>query len=127
MLSLQNTNPKIFYSGAIVIGFLGVIDGAMMLLGQGNSLNQAFSLIEVCWFLISIYFFFSFKSQELSLLIPTVYIGYTFYGLLIGAVLLYSSPTGDLSLPVWYMVTATLFNLVYLVLTWFIYQKWYRH
>lgn len=127
MIIFEKANPKIYCSGAIVIGLFGTIDGVTMLLGLGNSLNQAFSLVEVCWVLVSIYVYLSFKSQKLSLLIPTLYIGYSVYGLIVGATLLSTSQTGDFSLPVWYMVTATAFNLAYLVLSWFVYQQWYRH
>ena len=126
MINLSKFNPKIYLSGAVVIGFFEIIDGLYGLNGYSSGLSRAFSLIEVCWFIISIFFLLAFKKQNLHLLVPAMYVFYSFYGWLVGSYLLSQKPPGELiSLPVWYMVSATIFGLVYCVVSSRIYLQWY--
>ena len=126
MLKLDNLNPKIYLSGAIVIGFFGIIDGVLGLFGYSGSIAQAFSLVEICWFLTSMVFLLAFKKQNFQLLIPALYMLYTLYGWLVGSYLLsIKQPGQGIILPVWYMISATLFGLFYCYMSTRAYTQWY--
>jgi len=126
MLKLDNLNPKIYLSGAIVIGFFGIIDGLYALNGHSSSITLAFSLLEICWFVISMVFLLAFKKQSLDLLVPGMYILYSLYGWVVGSYLLANKIPGQvLSLPVWYMISATLFGLFYCIFSSRAYMQWY--
>lgn len=127
MAKPQHANPKIYLSGGIVLGFFGILDGLAALLdGYSHDLRQAFSLLEVAWFLVTIYFFVGFKAQRLSLTLPALYLAYTLYGLIVGLFLLSDASPGEaLSLPLWYILSATLFGFVYCGVSAYFYWRWY--
>ncbi len=129
MAKPQHANPKIYLSGGIVLGFLGVLDGLAVLLdGVSHDLRQAFSLLEVLWFLVTLYFFVAFKAQGLSLTLPSLYLAYTLYGLIVGIFLLSGASTSEvLSLPLWYVLSATLFGFVYCSVSAYLYWQWYLY
>ena len=126
MLKLDKLNPKIYLSGAIVMGFFGIFDGLYALNGYSSSLSLAFSQLEICWFVISMVFFLAFKKQSLHLLVPGMYMMYSLYGWFVGSYLLSNKlPGQELVLPVWYMVSATLFGLIYCIYSSRAYMQWY--
>ena len=126
MSRLQQLNPKIYLSGAIVLGFFEVIDGIFTFRGYASGITQAFSLLELSWFLVTIVFFFSFKKQQITLLVPGLYIGYTLYGFIVGSYLLsIKLPTEVLVVPVWFIISAALFGLIYCIISIRTYWLWY--
>lgn len=126
MFKLDSLNPKIYLSGAIVMGFFGIIDGLFALLGYTSAIASAFSLLEVCWVVTSMVFFLTFKKQNLSKLVPGMYMLYTLYGWMVGSYLLSNKVSGQaLTLPVWYMISATIFGLLYCIISARTYTRWY--
>lgn len=123
---MHNLNPKVYLSGAIVVGFLSIIDGLLGLIGYSGGVAQAFSLLEICWFITSMIFLLAFKKQELHLLVPGMYVLYTFYGWLVGSYLLsIKQPGQEIALPIWYMVSATAFGLFYCLISTRTYARWF--
>jgi len=127
MAKPQQANLKIYLSGGIVLGFFGILDGFSALSdGVSHDLSQAFSLLEVVWFLVTVYFFVVFKARGLSLILPSLYLVYTLYGLMVGLLLLSNTLPGEsLSLPLWYILSATLFGFVYCGASAYLYWRWY--
>jgi len=126
MIKLNNLNPRIYLSGAIVIGCFGIVDGLLGLFGYSGDIAQAFSLLEICWAVTSMIFLLAFKIQNLQLFVPGMYVLYTFYGWLVGSYLLsIQQPGQELSLPIWYMISATVFGLLYCFVSVRTYTQWY--
>ena len=66
MISFHELKPKIYLSGAMVIGFFQIIDGITALIGHSSHLARAFSLVEICWLIVSLVFFLAFKRQKIK-------------------------------------------------------------
>ena len=126
MINLSRFNPKYYLSGAIVVGFFEIIDGLSGLNGYSGNFSRAFSVLEVCWFVTSMFFFLVFKKQNLVVLVPAMYVLYSFYGWMVGSYLISIKSSGEMMvLPVWYMISATLFGLIYFVVSLRTYSQWY--
>ena len=120
MINIDNLRPEMYLSGAIVIGFFEILDAIMTLKGLANGINQAFSVLEVIWFAISLVFFVTFQKRKLSLLVPELFIAYTLYGLSVGSYLL--SHEGGV-LPAWYVLSAMLFGVLYFTISTYRYRQ----
>jgi len=126
MISFHELKPKIYLSGAIVIGFFQIIDGITALIGHSGHLARAFSLVEICWLIVSLVFLLAFKRQKLNLLIPSLFIGYSLYGWFVGSYLISMLLPGEsLALPTWFIISAIMFGLVYCVSSLYFYWQWY--
>ena len=126
MINLSRFNPKYYLSGAIVVGFFEIIDGLSGLNGYSGNFSRAFSVLEVCWLVVSMFFLLAFKKQNLVVLVPAMYIFYSIYGWMVGSYLISIKSAGEMMvLPVWYMVSATLFGLIYFVVSLRTYSQWF--
>lgn len=126
MLNLYKLKPQHYLTGAIVIGFMQIIDGLLALSGYRSSLATAFSLLEMLWLLVSLIYVLAFQKQLIKPLIPMMYIGYYIFSWLYGSYLLSQKSTGELlTLPAWFMALATGFGLSYCVLAYLFYKKSY--
>jgi len=123
-LNLSALNPKIYHSGAIVIGCLQVIDGILAWQAVQINIATAFSLLELIWFFVSILYFTAFWQRQLSTQVPSCYLIYYFSSWLYGSYLLVNTPdTMSLTLPTGYIIIAIMFGIFYSILGYRHYQK----
>jgi len=120
-LNLSALNPKIYLSGAIVIGCLQVIDGLLAWQAVQTNMAIAFSLLELVWFFVSILYFTVFWQRQLSNQVPGCYLIYYLGSWLYGNYLLAS--TASLILPTGYIIIAIIFGIFYSTLGYRHYQK----
>lgn len=124
MQILSQLPPKHYLTGAMVIGFMEVIDGLFALSGFRGDIATAFSLVELLWFLMSLLYLLAFQKQGMPLLIPSIYIIYTIFSWLYGSYRVTQISTGDaLQLPEWFMFLATGFGFSYCMSAFYFYKK----
>jgi len=129
--TLMNNNKyfwldtKFYLSGCIVIGLLQIVDGGLALNHVKHEWLTAFSILENVWFLVTLVFYFIFKNQNLSLVIPSSFLLYMVIGVIYGIFLVSTSHDAFFELPVWYKVYATLFGCYFFLFSTWCYVYWF--
>jgi len=122
-LSLFDHNK--YLAGCLVIGIFQSIDSLVALAEIKNGYTTAFSLLELLWFLCSLFFLLVFKQKQLSLLLPLIYITYYLFGWFYGSYLLMNADgANELVLPIWYKVFAGLFGVLFFSLAHYFHRVW---
>lgn len=110
----------------MVLGFFQVADGLTALSGYRSSLNTAFSLLELIWFLVTLVFVLAFQKQHYKIFVPLIYIVYYVFSWLYGSYLLTQREIGiALQLPMWFMVLASSFGAIYCASAFRAYKQWF--
>jgi len=87
---------------------------------------RAFSVLEIFWLLVTLVYLRSIQRKQISMLVPNLYLAYMIYGFIVGNYLLSTLPSGaELALPIWYIISATLFGLLYTISSIKTYRKNY--
>lgn len=110
---LAKFKPQSYYGGAMVMGTFQIIDGILALVEYRSSLTTAFSLLEILWFVASLVVLLVFQLRRFSLLVPLLFICYFVFSYMYGSLLLASSVTNELVLPLGYVITYILFAMTY--------------
>ncbi|MDX1812816.1 MAG: hypothetical protein R3240_12745 [Gammaproteobacteria bacterium] len=111
----QLLKPNTYLSGAMVIGFLQIIDGVLGINNFRSSITTAFSLLELCWFIYSLIMTLNFRRLQLKILSPLMFVLYYFFSWLYGSYILYTQPMGEhFQLPDWFPWLASAFGASYL-------------
>ena len=122
---LSSLDHKKYLSGAMVIGIAQSIDSIIALAGMHNSVTTAFSLIELCWFLVSMLYFVSFYQKNFSIKLPLIYLIYYLFGWFYGSYLLsVVAADSGLIIPTWYMLFAGFFGIFYFSYSYYCYRIW---
>ena len=121
-IDLSSINTKHYLSGAIIIGIAQSIDSLVALTNIYNVFTTAFSLIELTWFLVSVFYLLVFRCQQFSQLLPTLYIVYYLFGWFYGSYLLTIQLQPTLILPVWYKLFAGVFGVGYFSYAFYFYR-----
>ncbi len=111
-----NLNQHVQYTkGSIIIGGLIVVDAIMISAGYQTFVNQVFSLVELLWFMVSLFVIYQLSVQKLSFRVPLYYVMYYLFGFFLGSFWLAGSGNLD-SVPFWYLVFAMLFGAYYFMM-----------
>lgn len=109
---------KFYYSLAIAVGILEIIDGVLLLLNKGllNWFNGFVSDIELNWLPFCAFTAVIFYKKKIGLLSPLVYMLYQFMGWIVAAMLLPSGTETISVVPVWASALGAGFGLCYLLI-----------
>ena len=122
---LTRVDHKKYVAGSLVIGVAQIIDSCVVLYGIKNNLTTAFSLLELCWFLMSLFFVAVLRSKQLPVTLPIIYICYYIFGWFYGSYLIASMPHEQtLLLPTWYMVFAGMFGFFFFLASLYYTRLW---
>jgi len=117
-------NAKYYLSGAMVIGVMQVMDALTAISDIRGSLAIAFSLLELCWFFVSLLFLTIFYQRKHKLLVPGLYcffyVGSYFHA---SYLLILDTSNVGLVLPTWYLYSAGFFGVIYCSSAWYGYRQ----
>jgi len=117
-------NAKYYLSGAMVIGVMQMIDAFTAINNLRGSTSIAFSLLELCWFIVSLFFLLIFYQKKYKLLVPVLYCSFYIGSYLYASYLLALDTSNvGLVLPTWYLYSAGFFGVIYCSSAWYEYRQ----
>jgi len=115
---------KWYTSGAIVIGAFEVIDGVMHALNLWADWRLGLSVIEVCWFPVSLFLALAFKRLTLPIRLPLAFVTYMAVSFMVASGVVSSDQAGAALMPAWYGWVAMLFGGGYAVFASSVYRRY---
>jgi len=105
---------KNYLSAAMAISIMQIVDALAFMSDSWIEIRQAFSLVEIIWFLVSIAAFFLFKKNHMKTVVPKLFIAYISISFLYAS---YRINTVDLAsealIPTGFGIFALIFALIY--------------
>ncbi|MDH5692624.1 MAG: hypothetical protein OEZ47_05940, partial [Gammaproteobacteria bacterium] len=107
-----------YFSIAVVIGLLEIIDGYLHFSSIETSFRYSFSIIEVCWFVLCVPVFILFKKDARFKLISGSFIIYYLFNAVTAIwIISMGSNVSDFLLPRWWGYFVSVFGAFYLILS----------